>query len=234
MKTAIVSGASKGIGRAIAFVLAKEGYHVVLLARSEPELKKLEAEIKANNGSASYLVSDIGQGSTFETTIDTYLRDLSTIDVLVNNAGIGIFQPIEQFGVKEFEQIFNTNVKGAFILTKAVIPFMKAQKSGLIVNIASDVSKRTFEHGSVYAASKYAQHALAETAKRELKGHNIRVSTIYPGIVDTHFGGGNPETDERKDWLKPKDIADAFQYILKAPKHILIDEIELHPLVQDY
>jgi len=233
-KNAIVTGASKGIGRAVALELAKLHYKVVLVSRSEKELGEVQEEILNLGGEAQVMVSDISDSEKCGSQLQQLLEDLPSVDLLVNNAGLGTFLPLEEFSLAEFDRVFNTSVKASFLFMKSLIPVMKKQGHGLIITIASDVSKRTFHRGSIYAASKYAQHALAETAKKELKGYGIRVSTIYPGMVDTSFGGSNPGSEERKDWLKPQDIATAVKYIEGAPRHVIIDEIVLHPVIQDY
>jgi NADP-dependent 3-hydroxy acid dehydrogenase YdfG len=233
-KVAIVSGASRGIGRAVAAQLARENYFVLLLARNAEEITELEFEIDAAGGKALAYTLDVSNESQVEGVVQQALRDFGRIDVVVNNAGIGIFKPAEAITAEEWSRLMDVNVKGSFLLTKAVLPAMKAAGSGHILAIASDVSKRTFPEGSLYCASKYAQDAFFTALRKEVRPHKIKVSVIYPGLVDTFFHEGEPGQAHRHYYLQPKDIADAVSYILGAPPHVVVDELMIHPLEQVY
>jgi NADP-dependent 3-hydroxy acid dehydrogenase YdfG len=233
-KVAIVSGASRGIGRAVAAQLARENYFVLLLARNAEEITELEFEIDAAGGKALAYTLDVSNESQVEGVVQQALRDFGRIDVVVNNAGIGIFKPAEAITAEEWSRLMDVNVKGSFLLTKAVLPAMKAAGSGHILAIASDVSKRTFPEGSLYCASKYAQDAFFSALRKEVRPHKIKVSVIYPGLVDTFFHEGEPGQAHRHYYLQPKDIADAVSYILGAPPHVVVDELMIHPLEQVY
>lgn len=233
-KVAIVSGASRGIGRAVAAQLARENYFVLLLARNAEEITELEFEIDAAGGKALAYTLDVSDEAQVEGVVQQALRDFGRIDVVVNNAGIGIFKPAEAITAEEWSRLMDVNVKGSFLLTKAVLPAMQAAGSGHILAIASDVSKRTFPEGSLYCASKYAQDAFFSALRKEVRPHKIKVSVIYPGLVDTFFHEGEPGQAHRHYYLQPKDIADAVSYILGAPSHVVVDELMIHPLEQVY
>jgi NADP-dependent 3-hydroxy acid dehydrogenase YdfG len=233
-KIAIVSGASRGIGRAVAAQLARENYFVLLLARNAEEITELEFEIDAAGGKALAYTIDVSDEAQVEGMVQQALRDFGRIDVVVNNAGIGIFKPAEAITAEEWSRLMDVNVKGSFLLTKAVLPAMKAAGRGHILAIASDVSKRTFPEGSLYCASKYAQDAFFGALRKEVRPHKIKVSVIYPGLVDTFFHEGEPGQAHRHYYLQPKDIADAVSYILGAPPHVVVDELMIHPLEQVY
>jgi NADP-dependent 3-hydroxy acid dehydrogenase YdfG len=233
-KVAIVSGASRGIGREVSAHLSNRGYSVMLLARNEEEIHTLEVELDAAGGMAKAFVTDIREEEAVNAVIGAIQRDFGRVDLLVNNAGLGYFHPTEELTTAEWDTVMEVNVKGSFLLTKAVLPGMKAAGKGHIVAIASDVSKRTFAHGSLYCASKYAQHAYFESVRREVRSLGIKVSVIYPGLVDTYFHPGAPGQPQRATYLQPRDIADAVGYIVGAPDHVLIDELMLHPMSQEW
>lgn len=229
-QVAIVSGASRGIGRAIALLLALQGAKVVAVARSEDELAELTHKTQGLS-----LVADVADETDAAHVVAETLRHYGRLDILVCNAGVGSFNELEHFSAAEWDRIFDTNVKGTFLLCQAVVPYFKAQKKGHIVGIASDVSKRTFVHGTVYGASKYAQDALLGSLRKEVRPYGVKVSTIYPGKVDTYFNDATPgHADVEKTHLRPADVAQAVRYVLEAPAHVVIDELMLHPLTQEW
>jgi NADP-dependent 3-hydroxy acid dehydrogenase YdfG len=233
-KTVIVTGASRGIGKEVAIQLAKKGANTVLVARGKDDLKKLLNIITKMGAETMIVPADVSEEKEVEKVMKKAIKRFGKVDIVINNAGIGDFKPEEEVEDKERDDVMRVNVRGTFLLTKAVIPAMKKRKQGWIINIASDVSKRTFANGSVYCASKYAQHAFAESVRKEVSSFGIKVSNIYPGLVDTCFGDTKQGIKEKKDWLKPKEIAKAVLYILDAPDYAVIDEIMLHPTVQEW
>ena len=229
-QVAIVTGASRGIGRATALLLAMQGASVVAVARSADELEELALKTR---GLA--IPADVCDEEDVQNVVAETRRHYGRLDILVCNAGIGSFNPLEKFEAVEWSHMFDVNVKGTFLMCKAVVPHFKAQRYGHIVGIASDVSKRTFANGTAYGASKYAQDALLGSLRKEVRPYGIKVSTIYPGLVDTYFNDnqpGNPEVE--KTHLKPSDIAQAVRYVLEAPAHVVVDELMIHPLTQEW
>ena len=229
-QVAIVSGASRGIGQAIALLLALQGAKVVAVARSEQELADLTQKTRGLG-----IVADISDEIDARHVIDETLRQFGRLDILVCNAGVGSFAELEQFSAAEWDRIFDTNVKGTFLLCKAAVPHFKAQKKGHIVGITSDVARRTFAHGTAYGASKFAQDAVLASLRKEVRPHGVKVSTIYPGLVDTYFNDTTPGSPEaEKTHLRPADVAQAVRYVLEAPVHVVVDELMLHPLTQEW
>ncbi|HEX8657724.1 MAG TPA: SDR family oxidoreductase [Hymenobacter sp.] len=229
-QVAIVTGASRGIGRAVALLLALQGAKVVAVSRSQEELDELTLKTKGAS-----VIADVADEADAQHVVEEALRHFGRVDILVCNAGVGSFNLLEQFDAAEWDRIFDTNVKGTFLLCKAVVPHFKMQQSGHIVGIASDVAKRTFAHGTAYGASKFAQDALLASLRKEVRPHGVKVSTIYPGLVDTYFNDTTPGSLEaEKTHLRPGDVAQAVRYVLEAPPHVVIDELMLHPLTQDY
>ena len=226
----IVSGASRGIGRATALLLALQGATVVAVARSADELAELTTKTKGLG-----LVADVADAADAQHVVAETLRRFGRLDALVCNAGVGSFDELEKVEAAEWDRIFDTNVKGTFLLCKFAVPHFKAQRGGHIIAITSDVARRTFAHGTVYGASKYAQDALLGSLRKEVRPHGIKVSTIMPGLVDTYFNEAAPgSADAEKTHLRPADVAQAVRYVLEAPAHVVIDELMLHPLTQEW
>lgn len=233
-KITLISGASRGIGRAVSLRLAREGHFVVVLARNAEEIGELEHEIDESGGKALAIACDITDQLQVNQAVAQVLHDFKRIDCVVNNAGIGVFKPAEDLSHEDWTQVMDVNVKGTFLLTRAVLPHMKSVGAGHILGIASDVSKRTFAQGSLYTASKYAQHAFFESLRREVRSLGIKVSVVYPGLVDTFFHGDDQGEAKQAKFLHADDIASAVSYILHAPPHVLIDELMIHPMSQEW
>ncbi|WP_035561140.1 SDR family oxidoreductase [Hymenobacter sp. IS2118] len=229
-QVAIVTGASRGIGKAIALLLALQGAKVIAVARNEDELAALTLKTQGLS-----LVADVALESDAQQVIDNTLLHYGRLDILVCNAGVGSFNELENFTSTEWDRIFDTNVKGTFLLCKAAVPHFKAQKKGHIIGITSDVAKRTFAHGTAYGASKFAQDALLASLRKEVRPHGIKVTSIYPGLVDTYFNDTTPgSAAAEKTHLRPGDIAQAVRYVLEAPAHVVVDELMLHPMSQEW
>ena len=233
-KVAIITGASRGIGKEIAWSLTKEGVRLVLVARSVTELQEVALTIKQAGGTAIGIQADVSDEKAVDMVINHTLRQYGQVDFLINNAGIGVFKPAENVQVSEWERMMDVNAKGSFLMCKAALKDMKKRGAGHIVIIASHASRQTFEMGSVYCASKYAQNAFASALRKEVRKYNVKVSSIYPGVVDTYFNNSQWVDSSKKDWLKPKDVADTVTYVLKAPAHVAIDELVINPISQVY
>jgi NADP-dependent 3-hydroxy acid dehydrogenase YdfG len=221
-RTVVVTGASRGIGRAVALRLAFAGAHVVAGARDAADLERLSAE--HDNLRAHVLdVRDPGSVAAF----CAFAQDPEPVDALVNNAGIGVFGPIEQLRVEDWDRVFEVNVRGTFLMTRALLPSIRARR-GHVVNVTSDVSARTFADGSLYTASKHAQRAFTRALQMEVAGDGVRVTEVRPGVVATHFADGSPRP-AGMDALSPDDVADAIVYALTRPDRMRLDEIHFHP-----
>jgi NADP-dependent 3-hydroxy acid dehydrogenase YdfG len=234
MANVFITGASRGMGRAMAILLAEKDFHVILAARHEADLQRVVEQIKAKGGVASYFVCDVTQEQEVNKTIQTAIVEIGSIEVLINNAGIGLFKPVEEISLDEWQTVMDSNVKSTFLCTKALLPHFKQQQKGHFIVITSDVAKRTFANGTAYCASKFAQDAFAAALRKEVRQYGIKVTTIYPGLTDTNFNGTTEGEERKKDWLRAEDVAQAVLYALNAPPQVVIDEIVLHPKTQDY
>ena len=229
-KTIIISGASRGIGRATALLLAQNGANIVATARTTEDLEALEAEHANIVGVPGDVANEADMTAVVKTALDRFGR----IDVVINNAGYGIFKNVDEISADEWDGLMATNVKGTFLLTKAALPTLKAQKQGHVVVVASDVAKRTFAGGSLYTASKYAQEAFMGALRKEVRPLGIKVSGVYTGLVDSHFHDKGHGHETAQNWLKEQDVAESMLFILSRPAHVVIDEFMVHPLEQEY
>ncbi len=233
-KVVVITGASKGIGKAIALAMSAEKSTVALLARSENELLAIKNSIENNGGVCSVFVGDITDENFVNNSINSVIQQFGAIDIVVNNAGFGIFKNADETTVNDWDSVFDTNVKGTFLVSKAVTAIMKKNKNGHIINIASDVAKRVFAGGALYCASKYAQDAFSMALRKELRPFEIKVSVVYSGLVDSSFHEEPQGSESHKNWLQNNDMANAVVFIANQPKHVVIDELMIHPLSQDY
>ena len=233
-KTAIVTGASRGIGKAIAFKLAEQGVKLSLIGSSE-EIHKTGNELRKEGYSdIETFQADVANEHEMSRVVAETLQKFGQVDILVNNAGIGFFKPVEETTVDEWTKVFAVNVQGVFVCSKAVLPHMKERRSGTIITISSDVGRYTIPNGAAYTATKYAVQGFSGSLAQEVREYGIRVGTINPGMVDTYFANSQQGIPEKRDWMKAEDIANAVIYMASAPTHMLIDEIVLHPLIQKY
>ena len=235
-KTIIISGASRGIGRATALLLAQHGANVVATARNADDLNQLETTATEGQvrGKIIGIPGDVANEADMQAVVKTALDQFGHIDVVINNAGYGVFKNVDEITVEEWDSIMATNVKGTFLLTKAALPALKAQGSGHIVVVASDVAKRTFAGGSLYTASKYAQEAFMGALRKEIRPFGIKVTGVYSGLVDSHFHDKGHGHETSKNWLKNEDMAESMLFIVSRPAHVVIDEFMVHPLEQEY
>ncbi|MEO8795956.1 MAG: SDR family oxidoreductase [Daejeonella sp.] len=233
-KIAIITGASRGIGKAIAENLAEAGVHVLLTARNEQELNEAVVSITRSGGKATAFPFDLSNETEVSDFIDQINSAGYQVDILINNAGIGSFEPVTETDSNFWDQVMDVNVKGTFLMCKYLVPHMQKNNQGHILNVASDVAKRTFANGAMYCASKYAQDAFSSALRKEVREQNIKVSVLYPGKVETYFNNSVPGPNSNFERLQPADIAAAVNYILSAPAHVVIDELMIHPLSQEY
>ncbi|MBP2242209.1 NADP-dependent 3-hydroxy acid dehydrogenase YdfG [Cytobacillus eiseniae] len=233
-QVAIITGASRGIGKEIASKLAEQGMKLAIVGSSN-EINETAKELQ-QKGFPDVLAiqADISNEDQVHSMIEQTLQQYNQIDLLVNNAGLGLFKSIEETSFADWKRLFEVNVQGVFLGVKAILPHMKERKSGTIITIASDVARYTIPNGAAYTATKYAVQGFSGSIAQEVREYGIRVGTVNPGMVDTYIAGSKQGLAEKKDWLQVEDVANAVVYMASAPKHMLIDEIVLHPFVQNY
>ena len=232
--TALVTGASRGIGREIARELHRLGFRLALMARNTEELKILARELQTEEDAPLVLTADVTSETAVNQAFEQLWQQWGRLDVLVLNAGIGTFKPMEEIAAEEFDRVLSVNLKGLFLCCKAAVPNMRKQGSGQIVGITSDVARRPIANGTLYCASKYGQEGFLASLRKELRPEGIRVTTLYPGITATDFDGKGPEAAHKQTWMKAKDVAQTVGYAVTAPDTVVIDELMIHPSWQEY
>jgi NADP-dependent 3-hydroxy acid dehydrogenase YdfG len=232
-KTVLITGASKGIGRRLAVDLARQGVNLALVARSSRELKDVQAEAEQAGATVLIFTGSVADETLVNDAVIKTIETFGRIDFLINNAGFGIFGSTESYTGKAWSDIYDTNVKGTFLFCKAVLPSMKTSGEGHIINVASDVAKRVFDGGALYCSSKFAQDGFSAALRKEVRKHGIKVSVVYSGLVDTPFHP-DPYSEQKQGWLTDENMSSAICYILKQPRHVVIDELMIHPLSQEY
>lgn len=212
-KIALVTGAGRGIGRAIAVALAEQGCDVAIAARSTVEIAETAALVHAQGRRALELCCDVSEPEQVTKMVNDTLAAYGTIDILVNNAGYACFKPFHELTLEEWQRTFEVNVTGVFLCTQAVLPTMMARRSGRIINVSSVSGVKPIVEQSAYCASKHALNGLTSTLALELRGHGIGVHAICPGGVDTQFSRDAMPHRDRTNWLQPEDIAHAAVYL---------------------
>lgn len=228
-KTAVVTGSSKGIGRAIAQRLVEAGANVVVSARRAEEVREAAAALDAEGeGRTIGVPCDVREYDDVRRLIDRAVQEFGTVDILVNNAGVGGFAPVDETPVERWEQIIETNLNGVFYACREAIPHMRRQGSGWIINIASLAGKSAIAGGTAYNASKFGLVGFSEALMLDVRDAGIRVNYIMPGSVNTHFSGSEPK--EENDWmLQPEDVARVVMDVLAMPARALPSRVEIRP-----
>lgn len=228
-QVALVTGAGRGIGRAISMSLAAEGATVVLVSRTVAELDKVRKEIEAKGGTAACIRADITQEEEVATLFSEVKNRYGRLDILVNNAGIGRFVPVREMKVADFDAMWQVNVRGLFLCTQQGIRVMEPQRNGVIVNISSLAGKNAFVNGAGYAATKWALMGFAKCLMLEERQFNIRVITICPGSVDTTFSNHEPDAVMTGKVLSPQDVAETILSAISIHPRAMVSEIDIRP-----
>lgn len=228
-KVAVVTGSTKGIGLAAAEMLLASGAKVVISARNEGEVAEVGKRLlKAHPGRVATQTCDVRLEGQVETLFQAADRAFGGVDVLVNNAGVGLFKNLEEMTLEEWNRVMETNVTGVFLCSRAAIPRMRRRGGGYIINISSLAGKNAFPTATAYNASKFALNGMSEALMQEVRYDGIRVSYVMPGSVNTHFGGTPP--DPAKEWkLAASDVAEVILDLLRHPSRSLPSRVEIRP-----
>ena len=221
-KVAVITGASRGIGRAAALALAKEGVNVVVTARTHEQLDSLVQEVEKLGVKAKAVAADLSQENDVARLKSEALAAFKQVDILVNNVGVAKYGLLLEHTVEEYDWMMNTNVRSTFLCTHAFLPEMLERKSGSIIIVSSQAGLRGFATETVYCASKFAQVGFAQALDNEVREHNIKVSVIAPGGVHTTFAIGTGRTEGQPgltEMLDAEDVADAIVFAARqSPK----------------
>jgi 3-oxoacyl-[acyl-carrier protein] reductase len=224
---AIITGASRGIGLAIARRLGLLGARVALCSRAAAAAEQAAAALRGEGLDALGLPADVSVANSVRQFVARVQKDLGDVSVLVNNAGVGIFHPIHEIEEADWDRVLGTNLKGAFLMSREVVPQMIRRKRGHIIHIASLAGKNTFAGGSAYCASKWGLRGLAGCMAEDLRAHGIRVSAVFPGTVHTEFSPHAGKDPGRM--LQPDDIAHVVEMLLLQAPQSFVSEVDLRP-----
>jgi NADP-dependent 3-hydroxy acid dehydrogenase YdfG len=240
-KVAIITGASSGIGEATALALAAQGAQVVVVARRGDRLEKVAQQISETGGKALQIIADVTDEAQVRQMVDKAQAELGRVDILVNNAGVMLLGPIDGADTEDWRRMVNLNVLGLMYATHAVLPLMKAQGEGHIINISSVAGRTASANVGVYNATKWGVGGFSEALRQEVHKDKIRVTVIEPGIVATELGEHitNTEVKERLQArvaamtpLESEDIAAAIVYAVTQPPRVNVNEILIRPTDQ--
>lgn len=223
-KKAIITGAGKGIGKALAIALAKEGVHLGLIARTTADLETLQHQLGSEYGIKVHIASaDISEQSEATSAVSKLIEELGSVDILINNAGIAKFGTLADMDPADWERIIRVNLMGTYHVTRAALPHMLEQQSGDIINVASTAGERGFATGSAYCASKFALLGMTESLMQEVRKSNIRVVALTPSTVNTELAvnTGLKIGDEDR-MMQPEDVAELALATLKLPKRVFV------------
>lgn len=239
-KTAFITGATSGIGKATAELFAKNNIRLILCGRRAERLDKLQ-ELLSNLTEVTTLQFDVSKRDEVTAAIESLPENFKNIDILINNAGNAHgLASIQDGDLDDWDAMLDINVKGLLYVSKAIIPKMIKNNNGFIVNIGSIAAKEVYPNGNVYCASKHAVDALNKAMRIDLNKHNIRVSAIHPGAVETEFSEVRFKGDTERaktvyaDYkaLQPEDIADIIHFVITRPYHVNIEDLVVYPSAQ--
>lgn len=230
-KVAVVTGGSRGIGHAVARALLARGARVVISGTNESGLAEAAGELRAlarPGEQVLHAVADVREYAAVERLMQTAAEGLGGLDILINNAGVGIFEPVADMPLDNWHAVIDTNLTGVFHCCRAALPHLRRRGGGWIINISSLAGKNPFAEGAAYCASKSGLNAFSEALMQELRRDHIRVTYILPGSVATEFSGR--ESSLGADWkLLPEDVAQAIVEVLNHPPRSLPSRVEIRP-----
>lgn len=228
-KVALVTGGTRGIGRAISKALVDAGARVIITARDENDLTKTVSEFNEPRPASAFgYVCDVRDYDQVKSLFRVIAEDFDGVDILVNNAGIGLFEPVESMAPESFRAVLETNLCGVFYCCHEAIPLMKQRGGGYIINISSLAGTNAHPRMAAYNASKFGLNGFSEALMQEVRHDNIKVSYIMPGSVNTEFGGDEP-SDQNSWQLQPDDVAQVVLDLLAMPDRALPSRVEIRP-----
>jgi short-subunit dehydrogenase len=237
-RTVLISGGTKGIGKSAVLQLLKDGFNVATFSRNQEKVDQLQSELVEQFPSSQFLVlvADVAKESSVEVLVSAVVTKFESVDILMNNAGMGYFRDADQLDLSRFQEMIQTNIVGVALLTKYVVPIMKKNKSGLIINVASISGKVAFANGEFYSATKFGVMGYSQAIRAELSPVGIKVSTICPGMIKTDFFDEEELERRKKIWngkvpqmLEVSDIARVVSLICNQSEHSDIQDITIMP-----
>ncbi|NJN17446.1 MAG: SDR family oxidoreductase [Oscillochloris sp.] len=233
-RVAIITGASSGVGYAAARLFAREGATVVVAARRRERLDHLVAEIAGEGLQAFSIPTDITDSGEVRALVDRTVSLLGRIDILLNCAGsVQRISPLEQFTDSDWRKVIDTNLSGVFYCARAIVPQMKAQRNGTIVNLGSRVGRVGVGNIAPFCAAKFALSGLSQALAQELRPYNIYVTTVFSGMIDADMAPLNPDVNLRKRFMTTEDVAQALLWVCTLPPSLRVDELPIMPRLID-
>jgi NADP-dependent 3-hydroxy acid dehydrogenase YdfG len=228
-KTALITGAGRGIGRAIARAFAAEGAAVALVSRSRADLATVAAEVREAGGRALALPTDVTQDAAVEALVEDVAGELGRLDILVTSAGAAAFGPVAGSKPADWDTMLALNLRAVMVCCHAVLPVMLRQRSGMIINLSSIASKRALPGSAVYTATKAAVDAFSRVLAEEMRPHGVRVGVLAPGAVDTPIWDSMGASPPREKMLRAEDVARAAVLMATLPPNAALEELTLLP-----
>jgi len=224
-RVALVTGGGRGIGRATALALAREGAAVAVAARSADQLEETARLVHEHGGSALAVPADITQRDQVRRMVETSAKELGPIDILVNNAGVARFAAVVDAKPEDWQRMFEVNLLGAMLCAQAVLPSMLERRRGWIINISSSAGIKGYVNQSGYCASKHGLVGFAKALALEAQPYGVRVHTICPGAVDTDMARAHRDIDDPADWMQPQEIAQTVVFLASFEGVAMIDNV---------
>lgn len=235
-RSALITGASRGLGRALAMNLAHRGIALTLVARSASGLDNLRGTLRAAHPGlpVELVTADLADTTSRAGLLDQIASGAISADILINNAGIGSYAPFLDGTRDEIIRSLELNVTTPILLAHAMLPAMQTKRVGYIINIASDLARRPLANMTAYVAAKHALLGFSHSLLREAKPFGVKVTAVLPGIIDSTFNGGIEGSKDATWALRPAELATQISALLDTPEHLVIDELAVHPMQQDF
>ena len=229
---AIITGASTGIGQSLSVKLSEQ-YLVYLISRNQDNLNKTKQLINAQNNECKVIVADISQSESID-IIYSQIEHKEKIELLINNAGMGVFKNITDTSIEDWDNTLNTNLRGSFLMTKMVIDDLKSKKNGKIVFISSVAGLQPYKNSTAYVSSKYGLRGFSSALREELREFNIKVITVFPGAVNTPIWDDKNMEDLRKNMMNSDDLSQTIVHAINAPNNCVTEEITIRRTAGDF
>jgi NAD(P)-dependent dehydrogenase (short-subunit alcohol dehydrogenase family) len=226
-KVSIVTGASRGVGRAVSVALAQEGATVILAARAADKLRRVAEQVVVAGGRSEVVVTDIREEKSIQSLVEAAHRLFGRLDIVVNNAGVTHSAALEETATEDWDRLFAVNSRGPFILCREALPLLRKAESAHIINICSIVGVKCYALQSAYTASKHALRGMTKSLAEELRKTNVRVHLICPGGIDTDMIGEIRPDIKKEDLMQPEEIAELVVYLVTHKGNAVIDELRV-------
>lgn len=226
-KTALITGAGRGIGRAVALAFAGQGCSVALVARTRDELEEVAAEVSALNGRTLVLPCDVADPGAVQEAAEKALNAFGRVDILVNNAGYACFKPVWELSLEDWRRSLDVNLTSAFLFCRALLPHMMERRSGRIINMSSVTGLKALPEQGAYCAAKHGLNGWTKSLALELRPYNIAVHAVCPGGVDTRFSREAMPHRDKTGWMQPEDIAHTVLHLATLSPRVALDIVSL-------